>query len=283
MLLLSLLLVFAGNEIAQDFTHFEVASVKLAEPFPGATPGMVPVIFPVGGIGTSNPRQITYRGTWLSGLILEAYNLRGFQVSGPVPNDRYDIIANIPEGATKEQFRVMLQNLLHERFNLSFHHESKIFPGYVLVVGKNGPKLKESPEETTPPPANTAKGHLDDDGFPVLSPTFSGVNMMPGNGRMRASAQRVGTKDIVHLFDGTFGTLAGIDGPIVDETGLTGQYDFKLEFEYKRPGTPADTSVDAAPTAFAALEQQLGLKLESKRVPFDMLVVDRLDKVPTAN
>src|SRR3954449_35307 len=108
-ILCSLLLVFASSGIAQDFSHFEVASVKPAAPFPGATPATAPNVPPSGGIGTSNPRQITYRGIWLSALIQDAYSIRGFQISGAIPNDRYDIVANIPEGATKEQFNVMMQ------------------------------------------------------------------------------------------------------------------------------------------------------------------------------
>jgi len=278
-LLCSLLLAFAAKEMAQDLSHFEVASVRPAEPF--APSAGVPVVPPRGGIGTSDPGQITYRGVWLFNLIDIAYGLRDFQLSGPswLGEERYDIVAKIPPGATKEQFNVMLQNLLRERFNLSFHRESRTFPVYALTVGKNGPKLKESSKDDEPSPAGTAKFGLDDNGFPTFPPGYSGISGMPGNGRMRLAGQRAGIARLIPMIEGA---MTGVDHPIVDETGLTGEYDFKLEFEYRRPGLAADTS-DPAPSIFSALESKLGLKLESKKVPFDVLVIDRLDKVPTAN
>lgn len=280
-LLCSVLLAFAGEELAQDFSHFEVASVKPAAPFPGASPGRVPVVLPSGGIGTSNPGQITYRGVWLFNLVETAYSLRNFQFSGPswIGQERYDIIANIPAGATREQFNVMLQNLLRERFHLSFHRESKEFPVYALTVGKSGPKLKESPKDAGEVPEG-AKSGMDDRGFPTLTPGYSGWVGMPGNGRMRMTAQRMSMAKWAPTLENP---LNGVDRPVVDETGLTGEYDFQLEFEYRRPGSAADASLDAAPSVFSALEKELGLKLEAKRVPFDVLVVDQLDKVPTAN
>jgi len=275
-----LLLAIAGREIAQDLTHFEVASVRPAAPFTDVPPGAVAAPQVKGGVGTSDPGQITYRGIWLTGLITTAYGLRSFQLSGPawLGDQRYDIAAKIPPGTTKEQFNVMLQNLLSERFNLSFHRESKTFPVYALTVGKNGPKLKSS-EAAEPPPPRTLIGRTDEKGFPSLPPGYSGVVGRPANGRMYLAGQRAGLAKLIAMIDNQ---AAGVDHPIVDETGLTGEYDFKLEFEYQRPGVLGDPS-DPVPTVFAVLERELGLKLESKRVPFDVLVVDRLDKVPTAN
>ena len=281
-LLFLLLLAFAGKEMAQDLSHFEVASVRPAAPFPGAPSGGVPV-FPIkGGIGTSDPGQITYRGVWLPTLINTAYSLRNFQLSGPtwLREERYDIVAKIPAGATPEQFNLMLQNLLRERFNLSFHRESRTFPVYALTLGKNGAKLKESSKAAEPPPpAGTVIGGADDKGFPSLPPGYSGVVARPANGRLYMTGQRVSLAKLTPSLENRMG---GVDRPIVDETGLTGEYDFKLEFEWRRPGA-VDTASDPAPSVFSALEKELGLKLEEKRLPFDVLVIDRLDKVPTEN
>ena len=107
--------------------------------------------------------------------------MKGFQISGPgwLDSERYDIVAKLPRGATKAEFMVMLQNLLAERFKLTLHREKKDLPMYALVVGKNGPKMKESVEDARPqgwrpramaPPAAMGKPAMGRDGFPVLPP-----------------------------------------------------------------------------------------------------------------
>src|SRR3954464_876725 len=126
---------------AQNVTNpqFEVASIRRAD-IALAAGGGVPVFPTTGGVGTATPRRITYRATWLMPLIAQAFGVRSDQVTGPVwlLAERYDIVANIPEGATKEQFNVMLGNLLRERFGLRFHVESQMRPVFALRVGKDG-------------------------------------------------------------------------------------------------------------------------------------------------
>jgi uncharacterized protein (TIGR03435 family) len=105
-----------------------------------------------GGTGTPDPGQITYKDIALSTLITETYGVRSDKVSGrgwPYAQ-RFDIIAKIPAGATPEQFKLMLQNLLAERFNLQFHHESRILPVYALTVAKSGLKMKDSSKAEPP-------------------------------------------------------------------------------------------------------------------------------------
>src|SRR5580658_7705186 len=117
---------------AAQTLSFEVASVKPSPPSPdGAIRVMVR-----GGPGTSDPGQITYRGRSLKDLISSAYGVKSFQVSGPgwLDTERYDIAAKIPEGTTKEQFNVMMQNLLAERFKLALRREKKEFPLYELTI-----------------------------------------------------------------------------------------------------------------------------------------------------
>ncbi len=268
---------------AEDLSHFEVASIRPSPPNPRLSPGMVPAPIMEGGPGTSNPGQITYRDISLSSLILQAYGVRHDQVSGPGWPQRFDIVAKIPDGATKEQFKLMLQNLLAERFNLQLHHESRILPVYALTVAKNGPKFKESKKDVPPelPPGTGIGGRLDDGGFPILPANFTGARGFPSNGHIRWVGQRVAISVLAGLLT--------LDHPVVDQTGLTGEYDFKLDFAMagRRNGPAADSpggdTADPASDVFAAAEDQLGLKLELKKLPFDVLVIDHIDKEPTAN
>ena len=270
---------------AEDLTHFEVASIRVSPPHENLAPGMVPAPSLQGGPGTKDPGQITYRDVGLNALILVAYGVRPDQISAPPgvpPAQRVDIIAKVPPGATKDQLNLMLQNLLAERFKLRLHHESRVLPVYVMTVAKNGLKFKESSKEPQPELApGTAVGKLDDRGFPTLPAGYSGMVGMPANGRIRWTGQKVGMPRIANLFN--------LDHPVVDQTGLTGEYDFKVEFamagrssDPAAPAPPADAA-DPAPDQFSAAENQLGLKLESKKLPYDVLVIDHIDKEPTEN
>jgi uncharacterized protein (TIGR03435 family) len=267
---------------ADDLTRFEVASVRLSPQPQGLPPGAVPAPKVQGGPGTADPGQITYKDIQLSALILRAYGVRYDQVSGPgwPYTQRFDILAKVPAGATAEQLNLMLQNLLLERFNLQLHHESRILPVYELTAAKNGPKLKESAKtEPAEIPKGTRIGAPDDNGFPVLPLGYSGVVGLPSNGHMRMTGQRVAISKMTGLLM--------LDHPVVDHTGLTGEYDFNLDFAMATsrndPAAPGADAPDAPPGVFAAVEDQLGLKLEPKKLPFDVLVVDHIDKEPTAN
>ena len=135
----------AFGQAAAESPTFEVASVKPAEP----QTGMGIRVMMRGGPGSADPGQITYSNVSLKNVLTIAYAVKGYQISGPkwLDSERFDIVAKIAKGATKEQFQLMLQNLLAERFKLTLHHETKELPMYALVVGKGGPKLKESVEE----------------------------------------------------------------------------------------------------------------------------------------
>jgi uncharacterized protein (TIGR03435 family) len=123
-------LAFAQTPSSQKF---EVASVKIV------TSGSAGVR---GGPGTSSPERITYLGIPLMRLITQAYGVQAFQVSGPdwLWNERYEIIANLPPGTTKDDLKLMVQNLLAERFLLRLHLETKERPLYQLIVAKGGLK-----------------------------------------------------------------------------------------------------------------------------------------------
>jgi len=141
---------------------FEVASVKPAVPVVGIA-GFVPRI--KGGPGSNDPGQISYTNISMQHLLMTAYGLsQPFRLSGPawMPNEKYDIVAKVPEGATKDDLKMMLQHLLADRFQLAAHREMRDLPNYEMVVAKGGVKMKESVEdpsaEPPPPPPIAAPG-----------------------------------------------------------------------------------------------------------------------------
>ena len=270
------LLSAAAIALGQDFSHFEAASVKPTAVVILANGGVpAPVIH--GGPGTDDPGRISWRGTGLGNLIITGYETPSFRIAYPpdFKAERYDIEATLPPGATARQFHVMLQNLLIERFHIVVHHEDRIIPVYFVTVGKNGPKLKESSQDP-PPPDPKSRVAQDVDGFPSLPPGYSGVVGMPSAGRIRLSGQRAKIGQLLSWLQDPLGRT------VIDQTGLTGLYDFKVEMEWhSRPGTVADPS-DPAPSPSAAMDK-LGLKLDSQKMPFDFLVIDKIDKQPTGN
>ena len=305
---------------AAESPTFEVASVKPAEPQP---PGQMRIRMS-GGPGTPDPGQLTYTNVSLKNVMMNAYDVKGYQINGPnwLDGERFDIVAKIPQGATKEQFQQMLQNLLAERFKLTLHHETKELPMYALVVGKGGPKLKESVEEDAatpqgaaapplPPPGRDEAGpvrlKMGADGMPQL-PSGMGKNGMitmmmidqHGSGGMRVRMMGKG-QPISALLEPLRNQLGR---PVVDATNLKAKYDITLDYAPdglngpmgmmpppppQHDGAPGGGGPMASapdmggPTIFTALQEQLGLKLEQRKGPVDLLVIDRLEKVPTEN
>jgi uncharacterized protein (TIGR03435 family) len=263
---------------------FEVASLKPLGPLSGSGIGG---IFVRGGPGTSDPGQFTYRGARLRDLVFRAYGLIDIQqqIVGPewIDMDRFDLAAKIPPGTTKEQFQQMLQNLLADRFKLAVHHETKVLQVYELVPGKNGPKLGQ--------PANISRadnlkpassGKQDRNGFPVVPTGFSGMAMHaePGPGGQVRQSWVFGQESTSQLA----GMLSNLTGRLtVDKTGMTGKYDFILTYDLQQAS--ATDGVPDAPglTVFDAVEQQLGLRLVDAKDPFDLVVIDRVERVPADN
>jgi uncharacterized protein (TIGR03435 family) len=229
----------------------------------------------------------------MTGFLMEAYDVKPFQIAGPdwLGSTKFQLTATVPKGATKEQYRLMLQNLLAERFKIKVHFERKEGASYALVVGKNGPKMKESVEEPAPrggAPAATssAKAQVDRDGFPACSPG-RGARTLMANGRVRLCANQVTMERLVAVLTNWSGHT------VTDETDLTGKYDFVLT--YAPAGTPAaagtpapDGSAASVPEAdsypdLIGAMQQLGLRLEQRRTMIDMLAIDHLEKAPTEN
>ena len=257
--------------------QFEVASIKLAPP----PNGMFSMTKFVGGPGTPDPGLFRCENCSLSMLIIRAYELKDYQLSGPdwMETTRFNISAKLPGGATKEQFRLMQQNLLVERFKLTFRHEKKEVAGYQLVLAKNGPKLKESgpleeSQEVPAPRPPSGPPKTDSNGYPILPPGRGPLMLVLANGRatMRSVAESM-PELAARLSD-------QLRRPVADATGLMGKYDFVLNWVIEGPGYSGD---DTGPTLFGALQEQLGLKLEPRKLSGDIFVVDHLEKTPSEN
>ena len=233
--------LFGVAATAQERLAFEVASVK-----------------PIGGFvnargNVSGPR-ITLSGYALEGLIMDAYGVESWQLSGgPAWRDTepFEIIAKAPGDAspTPVQAREMLRSLLEERFKLKVHRETKEGPLYALVVEKNGPKLRKS--------------------------TGSDFSYSAGGlgGAVKLSYKKVS----MNFFARQVASQAQLGRPVVDRTGLAGDWDFELTFV--QGAAPPNSEL---PGLFTALREQLGLKLESQKGPVEKLIIDRAEK-PSAN
>lgn len=306
----SLLVLTASSALGQNAPAppaFEVASVKVSAPLPAGV-----MMFRMGGgPDSTDPGRVTYSGVNLKTLVARAYRVKEYQVEGPqwLDGERYDIMATIPQGSSKEQVDLMLQNLLADRFKLTLHHESKPLAVYTLSVAKGGPKLKEVdpaalaaatppplPPGAAPPPPPPPGGR----GGPM---PVGGMRMMLGFSNRRLS----GAMTLTRLC----ATLSNfIDRPVIDLTELKGTYEIDLAWtpdESEQMGgklamgmaaisgaagpPPAGSDGKAGPDSASdpglplaqALQVNYGLKLEPKKNPADILVIDHAEKVPTEN
>jgi uncharacterized protein (TIGR03435 family) len=266
---------------------FEVASVKPSAP--GWEKGGVYFGPARGGPGTPDPGQITWSYPTLKTLLMTAYDVKAYQINGPawLDTERYDIVAKVPAGATNEQVRVMWQNLLAERFGVKLHHEPKEFRVEELVIAKGGPKLTETAwDRAAPLPPGPPKSK----GGELLSPGAV-VTIFPGP---NAKAHMVAKAQPMSKLTDMLGN--DLRRPVLDRTGLTGLYDFNLDYTIDLsgflppPGAPAPAAAPSGNNAsdpgqdFAAVvQQQLGLKLVAAKANLDVLVIDQAEKVPTAN
>jgi uncharacterized protein (TIGR03435 family) len=241
---------------------FEVASVKPAAPC--CAPGQWRE-------SKAGVDRIDFPNVTLRYCLAYAYGLKEYPISGPswLGELRYDIVAKGPDGTRHDQLPEMMQSLLAQRFQLQAHTETKEFSVFALVVGKNGPKLTESPP---PPPGDEAPG------------ARFGMSMSPsGVGRLEAK-----NATMVSLAN----TLVRLLGhPVVDLTALTGRYDLDLEYSPEDgngmrlatpSGGPLPATAEPGASIFGSI-QQFGLRLDARKVPQNAIVVDRAEKIPTGN
>lgn len=283
-IVLALLFSALAVQAQQPDLAFEAASVK---------PSSLNWCFTTmqGGPGSSDPGRITYKCVNLRNLLSWAYGVGYDAVLGPqwLDDARFDIVATMARGTTKEQSRLMLVHLLEERFKLVAHRETRDTSGFALVVAKGGPILKEASEDSVSGdgggpaeqlPAGQRK--LDEDGFPVM-PTGPGVQERCIEGGCRFRATRASMQELAANLP--------CRCPIVDQTHLTGRYDFILTCDVGpliRLGLQDDQARAADhpssfPDVFHALQTQLGLKLERKNVPTRLVRIDHMDKAPVEN
>jgi uncharacterized protein (TIGR03435 family) len=277
---------------------FEVASIRAASSTPPYRP--IPAAGEIkGGPETADPTRMTFTWVLVRRLLMTAFALPLDQISGSDwvmgQDARFDISANVPAGATKEQANEMLLNLLKDRFHLTYHREKKDFDLYTLVVAKGGPKLKDAAPPDGPPPEAPQPGTravaapVDRDGFPELPAGRTNAQGVGRNGVARVTFRMSTPQSLLNMIQ-----FSLMPSRTVDKTGLTGKYDFKLEYsQVGLPGrmgrplsaaAPGDADLsDSAPDLFTALEKQLGLKLEKSKTQLDVIVVDHMDKQPTEN
>jgi uncharacterized protein (TIGR03435 family) len=202
------------------------------------------------GFVVTAPQGAEFRTTGLplSILVQLAFNVDPHQMDIPqwAESVKFDVVAKTPDGVslTPEQMRTPILHLLEDRFKMTFHHETRLQQGFELVAAKGGPKL-------TPAKPGASRG--------------GGL-----------------TSNTINLPNEKMTSLAGIltflvKRPVADKTGATGDYEVK--FSFARDGETEST----LPSIYTALQEQLGLRLASAKVPLEMVVIDHLDRTPTEN
>jgi uncharacterized protein (TIGR03435 family) len=287
---------------------FDVASIKPSEPI---TPAMVQAGRIHAGMRIDGSRVDIGNFTLLQ-LITKAYDVKTYQVQGPSwmtpAAQRFDIVANLPAGATKEQVPQMLQALLAERFKLVIHRDTKEHNVYALVVAKGGAKITQTQEPApsgdgaAPNPAITGSSSV------TINQSKGGASeVSDGAGLRQKMIPSADGKSVrFEISKASMALLAEglsplVDRPIVDMTELKGDYDVTFEVSMQElmnaaraagadvppgaPGasaSPAEAASDPGGSIFTAI-QSLGLKLEPRKAPLLMIVVDQAEKMPTDN
>jgi uncharacterized protein (TIGR03435 family) len=273
----SLLSVATGafGQPAASGPQFEVASIK---PSASGQPGMFIRTEPSGRVNVTNMP--------LKEMIVLAWRIQPFQISGGpgwFESARYDISAKPEDGAKRTDIPLMLQGLLADRFQLKFHREAKEAPIYGLVLsnkdGKLGARLVAAKEGSCTPIDPTRPPPPPEPGKP---PSLGCGGMIMGRGAVMATS--VPLSQLPPVLSRILGRM------VVDKTGLNGNFDINLEWtpdesqalQFQPEGPRPPPSDAAGPTIFTALQEQLGLKLESQKGPVDMFVIDRVEK-PSEN
>jgi uncharacterized protein (TIGR03435 family) len=297
--------------------EFEVASIKPAAPI---TPEKVANGQLHVGM-TVDKARVDIGFLSLAELIPMAYRVKSYQVSGPswMPQQRFDIVGKMPEGATREQVPDMLQALLTDRFKLTFHRETKEHSMYALVVSKKGLKLKEAQPEPVPAKTETADNGAPPDGAtpvknedrPMSIKSDAKGTVISGGGQKGQVRISRGSEGGMRIESSkmTMEALAEalsrfVARPVVDMTDLKGDYEVALEISMAdimamaraagqvipggpgggEPGkAPLDTASDPSGNSIFDAVQKLGLKLEARKGPIEVIIIDHVEKAPTEN
>jgi len=274
---------------------FEVASIKEARP-PSSIENIQAGEFHI-GINIDGSRA-DYGFMSLADLIPYAYRVKRYQLLGPgwMNETRWDILAKIMEGQPADRTPEMMQSLLVERFRLSIHRENREQSVYALVVGKGGLRITESAPEEAPGVGSGLNIRISNSGVAISSASTGSMRMTPSpNGGMQWQMTRI-----------TMAALADrltqlMDRPVVDSTALKGNYQVTLDlpievmsgmvFAQKLAamaglgsfGVPDSAVPDTSHATIIKSLKNLGLELESRKAPIETIIVDRVEKTPTAN
>jgi uncharacterized protein (TIGR03435 family) len=199
--------------------------------------------------------SLTVRGRTIAVLLQWAYDTPWFQINGPewLRDYCFDVVAKTAAPASEKQLRLMLRTLMADRFGVKVHTEQKEMPAYAITLAKGGPKFQES---TTEGPSEIDRG----------SPEI-------------LTAHRITIAEVADRIS----TEAG--RPVIDETGLKGRYEIHMDLSpyIAGAGTAEAGKLDMTSILFTGLQEQLGLKLESRKSTVNILVVDHAEKTPTEN
>jgi uncharacterized protein (TIGR03435 family) len=261
--------------------EFDVASIKPSAPLTESVHIGVRI----------DGSQVYFTGYALKDYIRIAYGVKDYLVTGPdwFASERFDIAAKLPPGgATRDQINEMLQTLLVDRFKLTTHREKKEFSVYALVVAKGGSKMNETPVQADGPTVTVA-----------ASGDRNGVSVaLPGGGSFTFADSKMEAKKITMV---RFAEMMArfVDRPVVDMTNLPNAYDLKLELtpkDYRAmqiraaitagvqlPPEAARLTLNEAPDSLLTAMQLVGLKLETRKAPLEVIVVDHLEHSPTDN
>jgi uncharacterized protein (TIGR03435 family) len=258
------MLMVVGGAFAVKGQQFEVASIKPSAPI---AMGMMRV-----GVEMLPGGRVSITGATVKFLMQQAYGVRDFQIiGGPgwIGSERYDIVAKPETASNGDETKKMMQSLLADRFKLQFHRETKELPTYALVVAKGGPKFKAS--------------EVQQDSDSSDKPRRGG---MMRRGRGMIDAQGIPMDGLANQLSQTLARS------VIDKTELKGDFDIKLEWTpeegeggmMRGPEMRAEGHSDApaGPSLTTALQEQLGLKLESTKGPVEILTIDRVEK-PSEN
>ncbi|HYM26288.1 MAG TPA: TIGR03435 family protein [Vicinamibacterales bacterium] len=303
--------VVAGPAAMQQPPAFEVASIKIAPP-------LDPQKLMTGQMRIGprvDPSRAEFNTMALADLINYAFRVKSHQVVGPawlsagMNAERFDIQATLPAGASVDRVPEMLQALLAERFKLAYHREDREQDVFALIIAKGGVKLKESPPAPEAAPDAAGAGAPPAGGVQVSGNPGSGgvtvrggpmgtmrMNMGP-DGQMRLETERMTMSQLADALTRL------VDRPVVDETDLKGTYQVALELAMAdlmnmarsagvaipagagggAPGGPATAAAEPGGLSVLRSVEALGLKLDSRKMSIAKIVIDRLEKTPTAN
>ena len=312
--------------LAQTAPTFEVATIKPAAPLDrmkmaaAIQSGQMPKIGP-----HVDKSRAEYTYMALKDLISLAYKVKPYQITGPdwIASQRFDIVAKMPAGASKDDAPKMLQALLEDRFKLAVHRDTQEHPVLALVVGKKGPKMKESLEPPQPIDENAPlkPGEMNTDtaegpvrvtvgkaGSATVNMGMKGVlsyKMDPATQSLHMEGSKVTMAGFADMLSKLSQITGGSGRQVVDMTGLKGNYEVALDFSLAdlmniaraagvdipagvggaAPGTsPAAAASDpGGSSSLFEAVQSLGLKLEPRKAMVEQVVIDRLEKSPTEN